>query len=58
MFVHICYTMIYTCMMHIITYRSNSHTNIVCCRFKSNLKRPLFNGQFSVACNKRVTAGR
>lgn len=33
MFVRICYTMIYTCMMHIIIYRSNSYTNKVCCRF-------------------------
>lgn len=58
MFVHICYTMIYTCTMHIIIYRSNSHTNIVCCRFKSNLKRPLLNSQFSVACNKHFAIGR
>lgn len=50
MFVHICYTMIYTCMMHIIIYRSNSHTNIACCKFNSNLK-PLFDSQFSVAHN-------
>lgn len=26
-------------MMHIIIYGANSHTNIVCCRSKSNLKR-------------------
>lgn len=58
MFVHICYTMIYAYMMYIIIYRSNSHTNIVCCRLKSNVKRPLFNSQFSVACNKRFTIGR
>lgn len=38
MFVHICYTMTYTYMMHIIIYRSNRHTNTVCCRCKSNLK--------------------
>lgn len=38
--------------------RSNSHTNIVCCRFKSNIRRPLFNSQFSVACNKHFTIGR
>lgn len=38
--------------------RSNSHTNTVCCRFKSNLKRPLFNSQRSVVCNKHFTTGR
>lgn len=58
MFVHICYTMIHTYMMHIIIYRPNRHTNIVCSRCKSNLKRPLFNSQFSVACNKHFTIGR
>lgn len=58
MFVQICYTMIYTYMMHIVIYRSNGHTNIVCCKLKSNLKRPLRNSQFSVACNGRFAIGR
>lgn len=58
MFVHICYTMKYTYRMHIIIYRSNSHTNTVCCRFKSYLKRPFFNSQFSVARNKCFTTER
>lgn len=57
MFVHICYTMTYTYMMHMIIYRSNSHTNTVCCRCRSNLKRPLFNSPFSVAGNKHFTIG-
>lgn len=47
MFVHICSTMIYPCMMHIIIYRSNSHTNIACCRFGSNGKSPLFHSRSS-----------
>lgn len=38
MFVHICYAMTHTHIMHIIMYRSNSHTNIVCCRLMSELK--------------------
>lgn len=58
MFVHICYTVIYTYMMHIIDYRSNSHTNIVCCRLKSHLKKPFFHSQFSVACDQHFTNGR
>lgn len=48
MFVHICYTMIYTCMMHIIKYRANGHPNIVCYRFICNVKRQLFSTKFSV----------
>lgn len=58
MFVHICYIMIYTCMMHIFIDRSNSHTNIVCCRFRSNLKRPFFNSHFSVAFTSLLEDGK
>ena len=39
MFVHICYTMTYTYMMHIIIFRAKRRTNIVCCRCQLNLRR-------------------
>lgn len=55
MFVHICFTMTYTYIHDACNHRANSHTNIVCCRCKSNLKRPLFNSQSSVSCYKHFT---
>lgn len=60
MCVHICFAMIYTCTMHMITYRSNSHTTtIVCFKPESNLKRLFFNSrQFSAACNNCFTGGK